>query len=131
MSTVEDDPAREVAKPGPLPAPVPPIPTDITEVTESPRTDHSIRAPEGLEGAPGSAALAAFLRFHPFMGFFIWLADMQYPATHTGDIRVAKHKEICPRLYWTCVAFDFVVTLLAVIGILVLAGAVAYKAVWL
>jgi hypothetical protein len=109
------------------PRPVP-IPVDKTEITESPRTDH---APAGLDGTPGSTALAAFLRFHPFMAFFCWLADAQYPASHYfAEMRVAKHREACPKLYWVCVVLDMLVTLVAVAGILVLAGAVAYKAVW-
>jgi len=65
------------------------------------------------------------------MAFFIWLSDVQYPVAHPGDFRVAKHREACRRFYWTCVVFDFIVTAAAVVGLLVLAGVVAYKAVWL
>lgn len=65
------------------------------------------------------------------MAFFTWLSDVQYPGAHSGDLRVAKHREACRRFYWTCVVFDFIVTAAAVVGLLVLAGVVAYKAVWL
>ena len=112
-------------------SPTPPIPIDRTEIDRSPRTDRDSLAPGGLEGTPGSEALAAFLRFHPFMAFFIWLSDVQYSGAHPGDLRVAKHREACGRFYWTCVVFDFIVTAVAVVGILILAGVVAYKAVWL
>jgi len=106
-----------------------PIPVDKTEITKSPRTDRD-DAPTGIEGTPGSTAFSAFLRFHPFMAFFCWLADAQYPSSHFAEMRVAQHREAAPWLYWICVFFDMVVTLIAVSGLLVLAGAVAYKAVW-
>ena len=64
------------------------------------------------------------------MAFFCWLADAQYPANHFVGMRVAKHREASPKLYWVCVFLDVLVTLIAVAGILVLAAAVAYKAVW-
>lgn len=108
----------------------PPTPTDVEEITHGPRTERDEHAPAGLEGAPGSTALAAFLRFDPFTAFFCWLADAQFPAHHLAEVRVSSHREKCPRFYWTCVVLDMVVTLLAVIGLLVLAAAVAYKAVW-
>lgn len=111
-------------------ASVPPLPTDVEEITQAPRTDRDSNAPAAFGDAPGSTALAAFLRFHPFTAFFCWLADAQYPAHHLAEFRVASHREKCPKFYWTCVVLDMFVTLLAAAGILVLAAAVAYKAVW-
>ena len=44
--------------------------------------------------------------------------------------RAARHCDASPRFYWTCVVLDMLVTFVAAVGLLVLAAAVAYKAVW-
>lgn len=127
-----DDSTEEPPTPPVVDGPSRPVPTpvDPREITESPQTDRDTHVPAGLDGAPGSSTLAAFLRFHPFMAFFCWLADAQYPAHHIAEVRVAKHRVNSPKLYWICVGLDMVVTLVAVALTLVIAAAVAYKAVW-
>lgn len=107
-----------------------PVPAEVEEITQAPRTDRNSVTPSGLEDTPGSTALAAFIRFHPFMAFFCWLADAQFPAHQLAEVRVSKHRDNSPKLYWICVSLDMLVTLTAVVGVIALAATVAYKAVW-
>lgn len=76
----------------------------------------------------GSQALSAFIKFHPFMAFFCFLADLQYhPAQHHAEARVATLRSNSPWLYWICVGLDFILTLVAVTAVVCIAGAIAYK----
>ena len=132
MSGRLPEPDAESAPTQPGPVKDLPIPHDSVPVERSPRDEQPVdRPPAGIDGAPGSAALAAFIGFHPFMAFFIWLAKLQSPDTATDAARVAQYRAECRRLYWTCVASDFIVTAIAVLGVLALAGVVAYKSLLL
>jgi hypothetical protein len=105
----------------------PPIPPDAKEVTRSPRTD----ALEGLgaSGTPAdsSAALARLIRIRPFMSLFCWLADLQYPAHLPRETRILNHRRDSACFYRLCLALDFLVTFLAVAGIIAIALCIAYK----
>jgi hypothetical protein len=82
---------------------------------------------------PGGAdqTLQRLLTFHPFMRFFRWLADRQFPGSHLPETRVRRLREESKHLYWTCVTLDMLVTALAVLLLLAAALAVLYKTIWL
>ena len=70
----------------------------------------------------GERTLTYLMWLHPFMTYFCWVADRQFPASHRPDTRVDRLRERDPRFYWTCVTLDTVVTVLAV-GVLIAAAA--------
>ncbi|PBC54893.1 hypothetical protein [Rhodococcus sp. ACPA1] len=105
-----------------------PIPTERQPMTHAPRTaDVDGDLAPNLDA--GSMALSAFMKFHPFMGFFCWIAHAQFPSHHRPETRVSKLRADSKWFYWTCVTFDMVVTIIAVVGLLIVAGTVAYKSV--
>jgi hypothetical protein len=82
---------------------------------------------------PGGAeqTLRHFITFRPFMRFFCWLADRQFPASHRPETRVSRLRKESKRLYWTCLTLDMLVTAVAVLLLLAVALAILYKTVWL
>ena len=87
--------------------------------------------PSGAAGDLGGATLTRFLTYHPFMAFFCWLANQQFPSSHRPETWASRLRENSPRLYWVCVTLDIILTLLVSL-ILIGAGAlIVYKSVWL
>ena len=81
----------------------------------------------GLGYGVGERTLTHLMRLHPFLTFFCWVADRQFPASHRADTRVARLRERDRRFYWTCVTLDVVVTFLAVTILIAAAAWALYK----
>ena len=64
------------------------------------------------------------------MAFFCWLAYIQTPGPQSPEAGVFKLRADCKKLYWFCLTLDMLILLAAVVGVLALAAAVAYKALW-
>ena len=109
--------------------PPPPIPAVRTELTTSPRSD-AYPAPAALDGTAGGAAIATFIKFHPFMAFFCWVAHIQHLGQLSPEAEVRQLRADHTKLYWICLWLDMIILAVAVVGVLILAGAVAFKAVW-
>lgn len=77
-----------------------------------------------VEGEAGSAKfLLGLTKWHPFIGFFLFLSDCLYPDSMAPHERVGAMRASHRKLYWSMVFGD----VLVLVGVLVLLGYVSWR----
>lgn len=87
------------------------------------RREHPSAEPGDTAGMTSARSAMALARWRPFMGYFLFIADCNTPATMSPHERVRNTRTLHPRLYNTCMVFDMFL-LAAIVLVLFLAGCV-------
>lgn len=74
--------------------------------------NHPHNSPQ-VEGEAGSTQfLFNLTKWHPFMGFFLFLADCSFPKTMPAHERVRGMRTSHPWIFWVAVVLDTIVLIL-------------------
>lgn len=85
------------------------------EAVVTDRNAHPSTDPAETNGSPASPAfMIGMLRWHPFMAFFLFQADCNFPRSMPPHERFKGTRVLHPWLHRTCLIFDFLLMILMV-----------------
>lgn len=100
-------------------------PTEVRNIDSDDSLSNGTLQEVGSDPTPSN--LVRLIRVRPFMLFFCYVANMQYPRHQTSQSRNEKMKKDHVKLYWFCIISDLIFTWIIAVFLLAFFVLAGYK----